>query len=84
MTLPLCISNIAWKTHDDPAVLASLRDAGVRGIEVAPTKIWPKWQGAGAAAATAYRRRMDDAGFALPALQAILFDRPELQLLSPA
>jgi sugar phosphate isomerase/epimerase len=76
----LAISNIAWEQHDDPAMLAMLLAAGVSGIEVAPTKVWPDLQLAGIPQAEAYRRQLADAGFAIPALQAILFGRPELQV----
>ena len=40
------VSNIAWDRHDDPEVLALLRAHGVTGIEVAPPKVWPGWDGA--------------------------------------
>ncbi|QCG93014.1 sugar phosphate isomerase/epimerase (plasmid) [Azospirillum sp. TSA2s] len=73
----LAVSNIAWECHDDPAVLDLLRRQGVTGIEVAPPKIWPGWEGATPAAARAYRERLAGEGFAIPALQAILFGKSE-------
>jgi len=78
--MKLSISNIGWEQHDDPAVMAGLARLGVQGIEVAPTKIWPEWQGAEAGAAVRYREKLAAAGFDIPAMQAILFGRPELQL----
>lgn len=78
--MKLAISNIAWETHDDPAVLAVLRHCGVTGIEIAPTKIWPSWQGASAAAAAELRRSLNDEGFSVPAFQAILFGRNDLRV----
>ena len=80
----LAVSNIAWQPPDDPAILPLLRDRGVTGIEVAPTKLWPDWQGATPAAAAAYRERLADQGFAVPALQAILFGKPDCTLFDPA
>lgn len=79
----LAISNIAWQQHDDPQVLSMLRSNGVTGIELAPTKVWPDWQGAEVGPAEAYRRQLAGEGFAVPAMQAILFGRPDLQLFEP-
>ena len=43
--MKLAVSNIAWDLEEQHAVLALLRDGGVCGIEVAPTKLWPDWVG---------------------------------------
>ena len=78
--MKLAISNIAWEQHDDPSILKLLRDNGIIGIEVAPTKLWQDWEGASYKEALEYRKVMQDEGFELPAMQAILFGKPELQL----
>jgi sugar phosphate isomerase/epimerase len=78
--MKIAISNIAWERHDDPSVLKTLRDYGVSGIEVAPTRIWPYWEDASQKSAEMHRKRMADEGFEIPAMQAILFGMPELQL----
>lgn len=80
--MKLAFSNIAWGRHDDPAVLDLLRSHHVGGIEVAPTKVWPQWEDAGIAAARAYRDRLLGEGFLVPALQAVLFGKPEAQLFT--
>lgn len=79
----LAVSNIAWSQADDTLVFELLRGRGVAGIEVAPTKVWPDWQGATEAAADAYRRRLADEGFMAPSLQSILYGRPELNMFDP-
>jgi sugar phosphate isomerase/epimerase len=56
---------------------------GIDGIEVAPTKIWPNWVGATPAAAAAYGNWLRGIGFEVPALQAVLFGRPEARLFDP-
>jgi sugar phosphate isomerase/epimerase len=61
-------------------VFRLLREHGIGGIEVAPTRVWPDWDGATPAAAAAYRRQLEDEGFAVPALQAILFGRTKARL----
>jgi len=78
--MKLAISNIAWEQHDDPIILELLKANGVTGIEVAPTKLWLDWEGASHKAAAEYRKFMNAKEFDLPAMQAILFGKPELQL----
>ena len=76
----LAVSNIGWGQHDELRTLKQLRQLRVEGIEIAPTKIWPDWKGANHKSATAYKSKMAELGFELPAMQAILFGRPDLQL----
>jgi D-psicose/D-tagatose/L-ribulose 3-epimerase len=78
--MKFAFSNIAWSPHDSPDVFSLLKRNGVTGIEMAPTKVWPNWTGATPAAAQAYRSRLEDQGFVVPALQAVLFGRPEARL----
>jgi D-psicose/D-tagatose/L-ribulose 3-epimerase len=74
------VSNIAWGPAEDDAAPGYLSEHGAEGLEVAPTRAWPDWEGAGPASAAALRRRLEASGLACPALQAVLFGRPELQL----
>lgn len=76
----LAISNIAWDEVEQEEVLELLRNHGVTGMEVAPTKLWPKWLGANEADAKTVADRLLSAGFRVPALQAVLFGRPELHV----
>jgi D-psicose/D-tagatose/L-ribulose 3-epimerase len=76
----MAFSNIAWAPHDDPEVLTLLRGQGIVGIEIAPTRVWPNWEGATPTAAHRYGNRLRSLGFAVPALQAVLFGRPEARL----
>ncbi len=78
--MKFAISNIAWEEHADPKVLSLLKRYNIEGIEVAPTKIWHDWQGANFEEASSYKDMMSSKGFVLPALQAILFGKPELQV----
>lgn len=76
----LAVSNIAWAAEETPAALAALVAGGAQGVEIAPTMVWPDWQGATPEAARALRARLADGGLAVPALQSILFARPDLQV----
>ena len=78
--MKLAFSNIAWAAAEEEEVLDALHAAGISGIEVAPTRLGPDWQGASEEAAAVYARTLRRKGFAIPALQAILFAKPELQL----
>lgn len=76
-------SNLGFP-HEAPAAWQLLREHGVTGIEVAPTRIWPNWQGMNMHAAREYRTKLDDAGFTVPALQAVLYARAEARLFDPS
>ncbi len=78
--MKLSVSNIAWNEEESDAVFDLLARLGVGGIEIAPTKIWPDWADASPEAAKRVRADLDKRGFAVPALQAILFGRPELKV----
>ena len=80
--MKLAVSNIAWDLQEQTAVFALLRDGGATGIEVAPTKLWPDWLGAEPESAAKWRREFASEHFDLPAMQAILFGKPELQIFA--
>lgn len=79
-TLRFACSNIAWTDAQEAASLACLRQHGVTGIEVAPTRLWPDWAGATPQAARHKAAEYEDQGFDLPSMQALLFGRPEALL----
>jgi sugar phosphate isomerase/epimerase len=80
--MKLAISNIAWEKHDDPHILRQLINNSVSGIEIAPTKLWPDWRDASYQRARQYKKIMQKNGFEIPAMQAIMFGKPELQLFN--
>jgi D-psicose/D-tagatose/L-ribulose 3-epimerase len=78
--MKLAVSNIAWDEAEQLEILPALAAAGVTGIEIAPTKIWPDWTGATPEAAARLRAALAARGFVVPALQSILFGRPDLRV----
>ena len=78
--MKIAVSNIAWPAELDDTAYALLRMAGVRGLEVAPTRAWPEWQGITPSSLAEYRQRVEDAGLRISSLQSILFQKPELQM----
>jgi sugar phosphate isomerase/epimerase len=82
--MKLAVSNIAWPAEQDEAVAELLRAEGVGGVEVAPTKLWPRPAEASAEEIEVCRRWWETRGLAIVAAQALLFGRPELTLFDDA
>jgi D-psicose/D-tagatose/L-ribulose 3-epimerase len=78
--MKLCISNIAWDADEDAAIAELLRQFGVQGVEIAPTKIWPNPAGVAGEAVAEYRAFWETRGMPIAALQALLFGHPELTI----
>jgi sugar phosphate isomerase/epimerase len=74
------MSNIAWSPAFDQEVAEILRDNGLSGVEIAPTRIWPHPLEADPRQANAYRRDWERRGFPIVALQALLFGQDHLRL----
>ncbi|MCJ2027835.1 sugar phosphate isomerase/epimerase [Methylobacterium sp. J-043] len=79
----LSVSNIAWSASITDRVYASLADANVAGVEVAPTKLAP-WQNLTEEIARVEGRRISRAGLQVSSYQALYFERPDCQLLGDA
>lgn len=80
----LAVSNIAWPVAADAAVADMLAAEGVAGVEVAPTKIWPKPAEATDAELDACRATWEGRGLPIVSAQSLLFGRPELTLFDDA
>jgi sugar phosphate isomerase/epimerase len=76
----LAVSNIAWPEELDAAAFEFLVANGVGAVEVAPTRVWPHWQGVNPASVRQYRRVVESAGLRISSLQSILFQKPGLNL----
>jgi sugar phosphate isomerase/epimerase len=74
------ISNIAWNVADDERIARLMLEADVRGVEIAPTKIWPEPLRADLREVAAYRRTWERRGVRIVAMQALLFGRADLVL----
>jgi D-psicose/D-tagatose/L-ribulose 3-epimerase len=78
--MKLAVSNIAWPADQDAAVAGVLKSLGVRGIEVAPTKLFPQPLDVTPADIDAVRHFWGAHGIEIVAAQSLLFGRPELTL----
>ena len=78
--MKLAVSNIAWPAEQDAAVAGVLKSLGVRGLEVAPTKLFPQPLDAAPADIDGVRGFWQAHGIEVVAAQSLLFGRPELTL----
>lgn len=78
--MKLAVSNIAWPAEQDAAVAALLPTLGVRGIEIAPTRLFPDPLDASDADIDAVRQFWKAHGIDIVAAQSLLFGRPDLTL----
>ena len=80
--MKLAISNIAWENYKDSEILKLLHEYKVSGIELAPTKVWPEWKNITKESIQNLKNFIDNEGLEIPAMQAILFGKPELELFN--
>jgi sugar phosphate isomerase/epimerase len=80
----ICISNIAWPAEADLEAVRLAAQIGYAGIEIAPAKTFGGWQELELGAAATYRRELESLGLVVPALQGILFGRPDCALFGSA
>lgn len=66
-------SNIAWKKDEELEIYPILRSYGIKGIEIAPSILWPNLDLATKSTVTDYLHSIADEGFEVPAIQAILY-----------
>jgi D-psicose/D-tagatose/L-ribulose 3-epimerase len=75
----LAFSNIAWAgAAGDQRAAPILRSAGIEGVEIAPTAVWPDPLAVPPDVLDAYRAHWHGEGLRLVALQALLYGHPEL------
>lgn len=82
--MKLAISNLAWPLAEEQAVATLLNAMGITGVEIAPTKIWPKPLLATADEIARYRRFWAAQGIQIVAIQSLLFGCPDLTIFDSA
>lgn len=80
----LAVSSIGWPAGADAAAAALLRRLHVDGVELAPTKIWPKPLEATSEEIAACRAFWEGEGLPIIAFQALLFGHPEFDIFGDA
>lgn len=79
--MKIAISNLAWNFEQDEEVLPLLSKYKVKGLEIAPTKIFPNlWEEATPKNIENYKNNILSKNINIIAFQALLFGHPELQI----
>lgn len=74
-------SNIALPAYEHARELGQLREMGLKGIEVAPSRVWrDTWGGLSAGDVTVYRKDVEAAGLKVVGLHSLFFDHHDLGL----
>ncbi|MCM1182312.1 MAG: sugar phosphate isomerase/epimerase [Roseburia sp.] len=76
--MKLSISNIAWAAQADDEVYRLMKEKGYRGLEIAPTRIFPDKPYTLLREAAAWAEALkQEHGFTIPSMQSIWFGRRE-------
>ena len=61
------VSNIGLPAYDHTSLLGAVRNLGLEGVEVAPSRVWrDTWHGLSGSDVRAYRKAIEDANAATP------------------
>lgn len=82
--MKIAISNIAWQIEEEEAISQILKDFGIKGVEIAPTKVWKNPLSATSDEIRSYKQFWNDRGIDIVAMQALLFGRPDLTIFESA
>lgn len=78
--MKLSISNIGWEIHEDKEVFGLIQRYRFEGIELAPPKIFKDPANATDKEIIDYLSYISMYGFKFPAMQSLLFGKPELKI----
>ena len=78
--MKLAVSNIAWTEAMHEGAISTLLKYGVQGVEVAPTRLWPNWEGMSRQSAARIRKQYSESILSIPAMQSLLFGMQDLNV----
>lgn len=82
--MKLSVSNIAWSAESDAGMYAALRDKGFKGLEAAPTRLFPERPYDKLTEAAALRKQLKECyGLEIPSIQSIWYGRGENLFAGP-
>lgn len=76
----ISISNLAWGKTPLKEIIPKLAEAGIQGIEIAPTAIWSDLDNVRDKDLLELKRYLEGYNLSVSGLQSLLYSRPELQL----
>jgi sugar phosphate isomerase/epimerase len=80
--MKIAISNIAWQIEEEATIAQIMQDMGIKGVEIAPTKIWQSPLSATDQEIKDYRNFWQSKGIEIVSMQALLFGRPDLTIFA--
>lgn len=80
----LAISNLAWPDMPVESIGPRLRAAGMDGVEIAPSAVWPEAPHVSSRTLRKHADRWRDQGLVVSGIQSLLYGHPEFQLLEPS
>lgn len=80
--MKIAISQIAWQISEEETIAQLLQQYYIRGVEIAPTKIWPSPLTATDSEISAYRQFWNRYDVKIVAMQALLFGQPDLKVFT--
>lgn len=78
--MKLSISNIAWPVKEEESYLNLIKKLGCSGVEIAPSRLWPKPIKASQEDCYSYKSLVKKCGLEISAMQALLYTRRDLGL----
>ncbi|WP_017326277.1 sugar phosphate isomerase/epimerase [Synechococcus sp. PCC 7336] len=82
--MKVAISNIAWQVEEEEAIAIIMQELDIKGVEIAPTKIWESPLTIADGEIELYRNFWQSRGIQIVAMQALLFGRPDLTIFQDA
>jgi sugar phosphate isomerase/epimerase len=78
------ISNLAWGNTPLEQVIPKLANAGLHGVEIAPTAIWPDLDQVSDQEVLDFKGYLEGHNLVVSGIQSLLYGHPELQLFDQA
>lgn len=78
--IKLAISNIAWPSEEEASFLKYIKDWGCAGVEIAPSRVWPKPLETTKDDRLSFSKFVRNYGLEIPAMQALLYNCNDLGL----
>ncbi len=78
--MKIAISNLSWDLPEDKKVLKLLKKYQIKGIELAPTKIWQVPTKTAVKKIKEYKKFWQDQGIGVTSITSLLFGHPELTI----
>jgi sugar phosphate isomerase/epimerase len=78
--MKIAISNIAWQLEEEESIAEIMQELGIKGVEIAPTKIWKVPLSAADSEIESYKNFWQSRGIEIVAMQALLYGRPDLTI----